>query len=276
MNDPGLTARPLRSLILFVALAYGLTWSTWGYAVLFFPDETRLELMILGGLGPMVAAALVSAIEGGKTEVLRLFKQLTVRPSLRLIAFWLALIAVLRLVPILLVVISGHGTAPVGMETFLSLPFTFLFVALVGGGLDEEVGWRGFAQPRLQMLVPALPASLIIGLVWSLWHWPLWLFPGAVHSQLSLPIYIVSTMALSVLFAYIFNSTRGGLLAVVLVHAASNTADNLRYAFTGAWNDAALMLPLQLVLALTMVAAAAVVVLAARGRRRPESQPQAA
>lgn len=211
MNDPGPTARPLRSLILFAAFAYGITWSAWGCAVLFFPDETRLELMILGGLGPLIAAVLVSAIEGGKTEVLRLFKQLTVRPSLGLMAFWLTLIAILRLLPISLVLITGHGTAPVGMETFLSLPFTFLFVALVGGGLDEEVGWRGFAQPRLQMLVPALPASLIIGLVWSLWHWPLWLLPGAVHSQLSLPIYIVSTTALSVLLAHIFNSARGRL-----------------------------------------------------------------
>src|SRR5690606_32546574 len=148
----------------------------------------------------------------------------------------------------------------------VALPVTFLFVALVGGGLDEEAGWRGFAQPRLQMLLPPLPASVIIGLIWSLWHLPLWFLPGSVHGQLSLPVYVLSTTALSVLLAYAFNVTGGSLLAVVLVHAASNTADNLRYALAGVQTDASPMLPLQLALGLTMAAAAVVLIAATRRR----------
>jgi membrane protease YdiL (CAAX protease family) len=255
-----------RSLLAFTGLAYGLTWTAWGGAAWLFPDRAPFGLLILGGLGPLVAAVVVSAVEGGWAGVAGLFRQLKVRVPLRLMLLLLAAIVALRMVPLLFVVATGRVLTPPGMEAMVSVPIMFIFVALVGGGLDEEAGWRGFAQPRLQKIVPPLPASLIIGLVWSFWHLPLWWFSSSVHSQLSLPVYVVSTTALSVLLAHVFNSTRGSLLAVVLVHAASNTADNLRYAVGGVENDPALMLPLQVVLAVTMVAAATAVAMASRGR----------
>jgi CAAX amino terminal protease family. len=257
--------RPIFSLILFFTLAFAITWLAWGSAALISPDAARLDLMILGGLGPLAAAVIASAVESGRGGVVALFRRLAVRLSWRVMALLLLAIAALRLAPLLLV-LTGQPLVPLGMDALAALPVTFLFVALVGGGLDEEAGWRGFAQPRLQKLVPPLPASVLIGLVWSLWHLPLWFLPGSVHGQLSLPVYVLSTTALSVLLAYAFNVPGGSLLAVVLVHAASNTADNLRYALAGVQTDASPMLPLQLALGLTMVTAAVVLIAATRGR----------
>lgn len=266
MTDKTADRRLISSLLVFAGLACAITWAAWGSAALISPDQVRLDLMILGGLGPLLSAIVVSAVDGGRAGVAGLFKQLKTRMPLRLLLVFLVAIIALRLAPLLYLMATGRALAPIGMDVLVSLPITFLFVAVVGGGLDEEAGWRGFAQPRLQRLMPPLPASLIIGLVWSFWHLPLWWFPDSIHSQLSLPVYVISTTALSVLLASVFNSTGGSLLAVVLVHAASNTADNLRYTISDVQVAPDLMLPMQTVLALIMVSAAIVVTVLSRGR----------
>lgn len=100
---------------------------------------------------------------------------------------------------------------------YLVIPF-FLFDALANG---EEIGWRGYILPRLQARHNALVASLVVGLVWGLWHWPKFLVAG---SDTVIWLYIIDTMAKAILYTWIFNNTRGSLLIVTLFHAAGNTA----------------------------------------------------
>ena len=67
----------------------------------------------------------------------------------------------------------------------------FVYVGLFHGGLDEELGWRGYALLRLQARFGALTASLILGVFWACWHLPLWLFPHAAQASLSFPVFLV-------------------------------------------------------------------------------------
>jgi membrane protease YdiL (CAAX protease family) len=97
------------------------------------------------------------------------------------------------------------------------VPF-FLVDALTNG---EETGWRGFALPRLQARFSALVSSLILGVVWGLWHLPKFWVAGDAESFA--PV-ILDNIAMAVLFTWVYNNTNGSLLIVTLFHAAVNTA----------------------------------------------------
>jgi uncharacterized protein len=93
----------------------------------------------------------------------------------------------------------------------------------VAGG-PEELGWRGYALPRLQSRWNALVASLVLGAVWTLWHLPLWFIPGLFFADLSFTAYAIETVAGAVVFTWIYNSSGGSVLLAMLMHAAVNLA----------------------------------------------------
>ncbi|MEP7358532.1 MAG: CPBP family intramembrane glutamic endopeptidase, partial [Anaerolineales bacterium] len=89
-------------------------------------------------------------------------------------------------------------------------------------GLGEEVGWRGFALPRLQRDHSALTATLSLGLIWALWHLPAFFYREtymAMGLAAGLPLLLLSILSASLVFTWLFNSTRGSLLIVILFHA---------------------------------------------------------
>jgi membrane protease YdiL (CAAX protease family) len=125
------------------------------------------------------------------------------------------------------------GAAPViGGSLAGVLVIEWLRVVFLGGPLEEELGWRGFVLPRLQASRSAWDAALVLGLVWGLWHIPLYLVPGTgqydgIGGDLSagaftIGAFVVWTMGLSVLFTWLFNVTRGSLIVVILLHASVN------------------------------------------------------
>jgi uncharacterized protein len=89
-------------------------------------------------------------------------------------------------------------------------------------GLGEELAWRGFALPRLLLQHNALVASLILGVLWALWHVPLIWTEGASMYQQPIWLMLVDIPANSVLFTWVFLHTRGSVLLAMLLHGASN------------------------------------------------------
>ncbi len=91
---------------------------------------------------------------------------------------------------------------------------------LVLGPLSEEIGWRGYALGRLQTRWNALISSLIIGLVWALWHLPLFLMVGTSHHEFGLPFigFLVGFMANSVFYTWLYNNTKQSLWSAILFH----------------------------------------------------------
>ena len=86
----------------------------------------------------------------------------------------------------------------------------------------EEIGWRGYVLPRLQTKYSALVSSVIIGVIWWLWHLPYFLAPG--WSTSTFGWFVFSTIPNSILFTWLYNNTRGSLLLVTLFHSSVNTA----------------------------------------------------
>jgi len=138
-------------------------------------------------------------------------------------------LAVCLLLPLGVIVIPLRILAALGFS--VPLPSwegwpTYLYGAVIGGGLIgpgifEEIGWRGFALPHLQRRYSALASSLIIGLAWAFWHFPNFVIPSDHPPWWHLLTFVLLTMAFSVLFTWVYNSTGGSLFAVVVLHGAT-------------------------------------------------------
>jgi uncharacterized protein len=117
---------------------------------------------------------------------------------------------------------AGGGSALVQMGAVSVLDFV-VFVLVVG----EELGWRGYALPLLLEKRSAVVASLILGVVWGLWHLPTFLVPGTPQYGLPLPAFVLLTVEYSILMTWVFLHTKGSVLLATLFHGAINLSQGL-------------------------------------------------
>ena len=86
----------------------------------------------------------------------------------------------------------------------------------------EEIGWRGYALPRLAARLGFARGSVVLGIIWALWHIPLFFIPGVDNYGQSIPLFVVAVTALSVAMAWLYVQTGGSLLLAMLMHSAIN------------------------------------------------------
>jgi membrane protease YdiL (CAAX protease family) len=104
----------------------------------------------------------------------------------------------------------------------------FVLVFVFGGPLLEEPGWRGFALPRLERLHGPLVGTIVLGVLWALWHLPEFLVPSWAASSggggfLDIVLFVVIAVAFAIVITWVFNNTRASLLLAMLVHASIDT-----------------------------------------------------
>jgi membrane protease YdiL (CAAX protease family) len=228
-------ARLLRRspLLTFFVLAFALTWpleivdALGSHGVL--PFRVSIPLQLLGvAYMPTVAALIVTALTSGRAGVRALLRTLLIwRVSIRWYAiaiFGFALVCFSTI--ILYNLVSGAPPLPLlaqGMASasgFIIVPVLFLLTAVING---EELAWRGFALPRLQARWNALTSSTILGVIWAVWHLPLFYTLGMSQADMSLIGYTIQLISASVIFTWLYNHTRGSVLLAYLMHAALNT-----------------------------------------------------
>jgi membrane protease YdiL (CAAX protease family) len=200
------------SFLTFVILAYLLSW--WPAIT---PFMQQIDLQILPH-GPSIAAIIVVAIVNGGAGVKSLLRRLLPkRAHLKWYALGMGMTIVITLAAVALnVLLGGEGPTSAELATWPErLPF-FIFAFLMFGA-TEELGWRGFAQDRLQQNRSALSAALLVAVVGVTWHLPLFL-----SRSIELPD-IPLMFAGYVVYAWLFNSTGGGVLVTMLTHATNNT-----------------------------------------------------
>jgi uncharacterized protein len=265
-------------LIAFFLLAFALSWIFWLPLVFLrdtIPATQGLVLLILGSSVPSLLAIVLTAIVLGGGSLRKLLGRLLIW---RVDPRWY------------LVVVLGPAALAGGMVAFnafvggpaLSFSMSLLgvmiplaFSIVPGSALGEEVGWRGYALPRLQARRSALSASLILGVIWAFYHLPLSFTGQAFRSPSLFVPFAISTIALSVILTWVYNSTGGSLLLVVLLHATANLPLTLLLEPLGG----RAMLPFSLFVGLMVVAAIVVVVVAghahlSRKHRKQEEHAQ--
>jgi membrane protease YdiL (CAAX protease family) len=216
----------------FFALSYASAWAWWLPLVILrdrMPGAIGLMLAILGSAMPSTMAIILVARLNGRVEVRRLLRRLLMG---RVGIFWYAAIVALTALMVFAVWVSTlfGAPAPVVVATFAGTLSILLFSIFPGSAVGEELGWRGFALPRLQGRRSALAASLIVGSFWGAYHFPLFLV-GTPTRPLALFLpFAISCVIMSIFYTWMYNGTGGSLLIVVLLHAATNLPLSVVYA----------------------------------------------
>lgn len=210
-------------LLSFFVLAFAFSWTFWiGASLRGFTESQGLLAVVPGAFGPPLAALTVHWITGGETRswiptVLR------IRTRFRWYAIALmipvAMVSVATLVLFILAVDLHVAELPSRVLAFLP---TVLFMTLLGGG-QEELGWRGFALPRLEQRLQPSIGALALGVVWAVWHLPLFYVPGTSQFGTPFAVYGFGVVGLSILFAWLFNRS-ASVAVVMLLHGSYNAA----------------------------------------------------
>lgn len=106
----------------------------------------------------------------------------------------------------------------------------FVLGGVAGGPLFEEVGWRGFALPRMEAQLGPLHGTLLLGGLWALWHLPQyavlpeWVAQSGGSDPASIAAFILLVVGLAPIMTWLLNRTRGSVLIAILAHASVNTA----------------------------------------------------
>ena len=203
-------------LVLYFILAYVLSWAIWPLVIV-NPESSPLV-----PFGPLLAAVIVALLAGGWTELRALLGQL-LRWRVHPIWYVIALLGpfVLAAGAAALTVATGAPAPNTAAYTdWLGIAVALLSTIVIVG-LFEEVGWRGFALPRLERRLDALWAALVLGIIWAFWHLPELISDPGQRPPLQFVVWI---LAQSVILAWLYNSTNGSLPIVIICHAAVNTA----------------------------------------------------
>ena len=185
-------------LVTYFILAYALTW------VLAPLLTISLLLGVVGLLMPAVAAIVVTALTEGKPGVKTLLQRLKLwRVGLRWYVVALGLPVLLSAAVVALSILLG---APAQVEfSPVSLLTMIVFVLVVG----EEIGWRGYALPKLLQNHSAVAASLILGVLWGGWHLPTFFIAGSPQASIPFVAFLLFTTGASVLFTWLHLHTGG-------------------------------------------------------------------
>jgi CAAX protease family protein len=212
-----------RSIVRFVGLALGLSVLYWVAAMRSGPSFNRDVWGAVRGFIPAVAALLTVLLEGGSGVAARIGIRLG-RPGGAAYLYGLAVAGAALVVALALAGASLIGPADWTIGELQPGRFILFFFAMViaDGPLGEELGWRGFLLPRLLTRLRPVPASLLVGAVWFLWHLPLYAADGTRLSPWFLASYLVQLLAVATIYTWFFLRSDGSVLLAIVLHDASN------------------------------------------------------
>ena len=225
----------MRSLLKFFALTYIGSWILWIASAAILRTATPQPsgvlaisgfLYLLGVFVPSLVALALTDREDGRVRTHQLFGR-TVKWDVgaRWYVFALAYMAAIKLATAILLRIATGAWPAFGHEPVYIMAIALVFSTPVQAG--EEIGWRGYALPRLSAGLGLSSASIVLGVIWACWHLPFFLISGTEKTGQSFPLYLLSVTAISVAMAWLYWRTNGSLLLTMLMHAAINNTMNI-------------------------------------------------
>lgn len=170
----------------------------------------------------------MTALTEGRAGIRRLLRRYVLwRVQFRWYAFVLLLIPAVEVLGAIAVPGAAASYQPLTSAMIVGYPLAFASTFLLGGPLGEEPGWRGFALPRLQQRHGPLLGSTVLGVLWALWHFPLfWSGIWTPRTFANMWMFVVMITLLTILITFVFNHAKGSLLITMLMHASFNTFAN--------------------------------------------------
>lgn len=228
-EEPG---RPREvSLTTYFALTFLLAGLLWAGAAAVTAGASlstgvRALFFLPGTFAPGIVAIWLTAHDHGPAGTSALLTRMFAwKVGARWYVFALGYIVLIKLLAA-----TGHRAITGAWPAFGETPLYLLLAAAVFTApfqAGEEIGWRGYALPRLAARLGLARASLVLGVIWAAWHLPLFFIADTTTTGQSFPVYLLSVTALSVAFAWLYWRTGGSLLLVMLLHAAANNTAGL-------------------------------------------------
>lgn len=223
----------MRTIVPFLALTFGLTWSIAALPILFYDQVVAIfgeisvtnPLFILAVYSPGYVGVFLVWRHYGFKGLVSFFRRLTLwrAPT----QWWLFLILGIPVLFYTGATVKGSISNPFPFSPWYQV-LPAMALALFTGPI-EEFGWRGLALPLLQRRFAPFWAGLILGVIWGVWHIPAFLIGGTPQSAWFFGPYFIGVIAISIILTPMFNAARGSLLFAVLYHFQVNNP---------AWPDA--------------------------------------
>ncbi|MFJ9249057.1 type II CAAX prenyl endopeptidase Rce1 family protein [Streptomyces sp. NPDC101776] len=221
------------SLAVFGAVTFATSWGFWLIAIVLggsVKNSASVIPYVLGGFGPVFGAI---AVRVRRSRLGEPAPARTVRLRLSGRLFWVLPLLVMASATVLTAALLADrlGGPALSFAEGRSLmsdaggPVPFFVGMLVAGPLSEEPGWRGTAYPRLRASFGRFQAGLLLGVVWAIWHLPLFFVSGTLQAKFGLiswngPLFVLSVIPMALLTGYAYE--RAGVAASMAVHFGVN------------------------------------------------------
>ena len=225
----------LRDILAFFELTFALTIPFWiigrasGNALM-----PGLPIAALAAICPATAALILSWRLTGVASARALFMRTIDLGRIKPKAWWLVILLFSPAANVAVFIISRNLGTGIPNPQFNILPAVMLFAIFLMGAVTEELGWTGFALGPLETRVGVIPAGLLIGVIWAVWHYPTLL--QAHRSGVWIAWWTLGTISLRLFMVWLFNATGGSVFAAVMVHATNNLSWQL-FPIQGSWWD---------------------------------------
>lgn len=265
-----------KEIIFFIALASLLSWSimfiVWNKITHDFQfrnikaiEELFASTPMIYGFGPFISAIVATLLFRGKSDLKALFRKVIEwRVSYKWYLIALFLPSLLHWLGLSIwSYFSGTSIVWPDAGAYLSSWFQIMIVATLYY-ISEELGWRGFLQPRFLSFKNVLKSTLIFGLIWSVWHYPIWITSTWLSSGswgIAIIMVLSNTlfaMSLTFFITWIFKNTNGSILLAMIFHGAGQASLIKIYALAG---DSAVTEPYFIITLATVFTLAAIILI---------------
>ncbi len=214
-------------LATFFSLTFAFTWLLWGLAHPGIQKQLGLSLSagLFVGLGTAVPSLVALGLSARRADAGKLLFGLfrwRVHPSW----YALALIgppALMITSTAIHVALGGAWPDYPATDRWPLFTINFVAVLIVGGPLGEELGWRGYALPRMKAQTAPASAGAALGVIWAAWHIPLFLLPFSPQAGVPFIWFGLQAVALSIVLALVWQRTGRSLLLPLLLHTSVNS-----------------------------------------------------
>ncbi len=183
-------------------------------------------LLFLGTIAPSLVALWIVARSGVPGETQKLLNRVGKwQVNIGWYIFATGYIAIIKLAVALIYRIITGAWPQFGHEAWYIIVIAIIFSTWVQAG--EEIGWRGFALPRMSERFGLSLSTLLLGVLWACWHLPLFFVQGVDKYGQSFPLFLMQVTLLSVAMGWLYWRTKGSLLLTMLMHAAVNNTKDI-------------------------------------------------